>query len=70
MISSQEEKKVDMFNFEEVRKCCDFLNCTPYELFIAYKAVGNSVNDIKKYIESKVPEKSNVSRVGIFAGEG
>jgi len=41
MDSFQEDKSVDMFNIEEVRQWCDFLNCTPYELFIAYKAVGN-----------------------------
>ena len=70
MDSFQEDKSVDMFNIEEVRQWCDFLNCTPYELFIAYKAVGNSANDIKNYIESKVSEKSNVSRVRVFAGKG
>ncbi|MBU4486658.1 MAG: DUF3606 domain-containing protein [Candidatus Delongbacteria bacterium] len=65
MSGSYEKKKVNIYNLKEVREWCTYLNCTPYDLFVAYKKVGDSVTDLKSYIECEILVKNNASRIGV-----
>ncbi|MBN2789450.1 MAG: DUF3606 domain-containing protein [Candidatus Delongbacteria bacterium] len=43
---------IDIYNLYEVKKWCLDLEVTPYDLFIAFKKVGTSVEKIKEYFKN------------------
>jgi hypothetical protein len=53
MQNNDYEKKINMYDREEVRELCGILNCTPYDLYVAYRKVGDSLNEVKVYIKKE-----------------
>ena len=43
---------IDIYNLDEVKKWCIDLECTPYDLFIAFKKVGASSIKIKECLKT------------------
>ncbi len=59
MQNFHEDKKINMFDRTEVRKLCGEFKCTPYDLYVAYRKMGDSYKSVRNYIE-KVYSKNYV----------
>jgi hypothetical protein len=52
-LSKKKSVNINIYNLFEVKQWCLDLECTPYDLFIAFKKVGTSAIKIQEYFKKQ-----------------